>query len=82
MATHAVTLDEKHFRAAQEKARALGTTPDEYVRRLIDTADALADLSLDDLLAPVREGFAHLTDDQLDALFADAERRSSTRRGP
>jgi hypothetical protein len=76
MPSHAVSLDEKHFRVAEEKARALGKTPDEYVRQLIDI-DLLSDQSFDQLLAPVRKGFEHLSDVQLEALFADAKKWTS-----
>jgi cyclopropane fatty-acyl-phospholipid synthase-like methyltransferase len=79
MSSRAVKLDEAHFRLAEEKARALGTTPDDFVSRLIDTEDALDQPYFDELLAPVREGFEHLKDDQLGALFADARKRSASR---
>jgi len=76
MATHAVNLDEKYFRVAEKKARALGTTPEEFVRRLIDADDALDDRSFDQLLAPIRAGFESMTDEQVDALFDDARKRT------
>ena len=80
MSSHAVTLDEKHFRVAEQKARALGTTPDEYIRRLIES-DLLADQPLDQILAPIRKGFEHLSDEQLDSLFADAKKRADGQNG-
>ena len=64
MATHAVTLDEKHFRAVEEKARALGKTPEQYLAALID-----ADRSFDEILQPAREGFDKMTDTEIDELF-------------
>jgi hypothetical protein len=75
MASRSVILDEQHFRAAEDKARALGTTTDEFVSKLIDAEQTLSELSFDELLAPVRKSFDHLSDDQLDALFADAKHR-------
>jgi hypothetical protein len=75
MASRSVILDEEHFQVAEDKARELGTTTDEFVSRLIDTEKALAELSFDQLLAPVREGFDHLSDDELDRLFSDAKDR-------
>jgi len=81
MSSHAVTIDEKRFRVAEEKARALGMTPEDFVGRLIDTEDALGDLSFDQLLGGVRKGFEHLSDDQLDALFAAARKRAAGQTG-
>lgn len=68
-----VTLDEAHYRRAVEKARSLGKTPEQYVQELID-ADGR---TFDDILAPVREGFASMSDDELDDLFERA--RQATR---
>jgi hypothetical protein len=73
--THAVTLDEARFHAAEERARALGTTPDAYISNLIDT-DLLAAQSFDEMLAPVRQGFEHLSDEELDGLFVAARARA------
>jgi hypothetical protein len=75
MSSRSVILDDKHFQVVQDKARELGTTTDEFVSRLIDAEQALAELSFDQLLAPVRKGFDHLTDAELDTLFAGAKRR-------
>ena len=61
----AITLDEPHFHAAAKRARDLGTTPQVYVQTLIDRAGR----SIDEILAPVRKGFAHMSDEDLDALF-------------
>ncbi len=60
----AIILDEKHFQAATEKARSLGTTPERYIQSLIDAAD----LTFDEILAPVRQGFREsgVTEDELD----------------
>ena len=81
MSSRAVKLDEAHFQLAEEKARALGTTPDDFVSRLIDTEDALDQLSFDELLAPVRKGFEHLSDEQLSSLFATARKRANGQNG-
>jgi hypothetical protein len=82
MPSHSVKLDEKHFHVAEKRARALGTTPEEFVGRLIDTEDVLGEVSFDELLAPVRKGFEHLSDEQLDALFAGARKRAASLNGP
>lgn len=68
MATHALALEEKHFRAAEEKARALGTTPEQYVQSLIE-ADSR---SFDEILRPVREGFEGMSDAEIDDVFERA----------
>ncbi len=60
-----LTLDEPHFRAAFDKARASGQTPAEYVQRLID-ADGR---TFDEILKPVRDGFASKGEDELDPLL-------------
>ncbi len=60
-----------------ERARILGITAEEFVSRLIDGEDALSDVSFDDLLDPVRKGFEHLSDDELDAIFAAARKRAA-----
>ena len=79
-AAHTVKLDDTRFRAARKKARALGTTANEYVRRLID-ADTLADQPFDRLLSPIRRGFAHLSEAELDKLFKSARKRGHGRNG-
>jgi len=48
-----VTLDKRHFKAASDTARKLGTSPQAYIHSLIDAAN----LTFDQLLAPVRDGF-------------------------
>jgi hypothetical protein len=68
-----VTLDASHSRMAADKARALGTTPEDYLHALIE-ADAR---SFDEILLPVREGFAGMSDDELEALLGRA--RSAAR---
>jgi cyclopropane fatty-acyl-phospholipid synthase-like methyltransferase len=70
MSMHAVTLDEKHFQIAEEKARALGTTPEQYLQSLID-ADSR---SFDQILQPVQAGFDNMTDPEIDDLFTRAQK--------
>jgi hypothetical protein len=77
MASRSILLDEEHFRAAEDRAKALGTTTDAFVSRLIDAEQALEALSFDQLLAPVRKGFERLSDDELDTLFAEAKSRAT-----
>jgi hypothetical protein len=62
MSTHAVSLDERHFRAAAEKARLLGQTPEEYLHGLID-ADSR---TFDEILEPARRGFEKMSDGEVD----------------
>ena len=79
----AVMLDKRHFKAAAQKARELGTTPQTYIESLIDAAA----LSFDEILAPARKGFAAsgVTEDELDeavtqarkAIHAQSRRKSS-----
>ncbi len=76
MSIYAITLDEKYFRIAEEKARALGQTPEQYLQALID-ADSR---SFDDILQPVREGFNNVSDGEMEDLFGrarDAARQKS-----
>jgi len=63
-----VTLDKKHFQAASEKAKKLGTTPKAYIESLIEHANR----SFDDILAPIRKGFEGMSDEDLDTLFQKA----------
>lgn len=73
MPTKTITLDERHFKAAAAKARALGQTPARYIESLIDAAT----LSFDEILAPVREGYRAdaVSEDALDATVDAAHRR-------
>jgi hypothetical protein len=67
-----ITLDKRHFKAALAKARALGTTPETFIESLIDAAT----LTFDEILAPVRKGFAPsgVTDDELDEVVTKARK--------
>jgi len=71
-----VTLDESHFKVVRENARALGKTPEEYIRSLIDAADAR---SFDDILKPVRQGFDAMGDEEIDDLFDRAQKAARRR---
>ena len=59
-----------------EKARAAGTTLEEYARRLIEQGLAPRDLTFDEILAPFRHQVKEsgLTDSELDALFTEARK--------
>lgn len=67
-----VTLDKRHFKAASDTARKLGTTPQAYIQSLIDAAN----LSFDELLAPVRDGFrkSGVSESELDEVVTDARK--------
>jgi hypothetical protein len=70
MSIHPVPLDEEHFRVAEEKARAIGKTAQEYLQALID-ADSR---SFDEILEPARRGFDSMSDSELDDLLGRARR--------
>jgi hypothetical protein len=67
-----VTLDERRYKAALEKARELGKSPDSYIESLIDAAT----MNLDDILAPVREGVSQrgLSEEELDDVVTKARK--------
>jgi hypothetical protein len=71
VSSYSVTLDEKHFRAVREKARAIGKTPKEYLQALIDTD------GVDEILAPVRRKFAEsgMSEDQLSDFLEEIKHR-------
>lgn len=73
-----VTLDERYYRVAARHAKELGKTPSAYIQSLI----AAATISLDEILRPVRKGFAEskATEDQLDAAVTQA--RAAVRSQP
>lgn len=77
MSTTTIILDDHHFRAAAQKARELGTTPERFIQSLIDAAT----LGFDELLAPVRDSFAAsgVTEEQLDQAVADARKAFHSR---
>jgi hypothetical protein len=70
MSIRTVALDEQHFRIAEDKARAMGKTPEQYLQALID-ADSR---SFDELLAPIRSGFDQMSDADIDGLFDRAQK--------
>ena len=67
-----ITLDKRHFKAAADRARELGKTPETFIESLIDAAT----LTFDEVLAPVRKGFARsgVTEDELDEAVAEARK--------
>ena len=73
-----VTLDERHYQIAAEKARALGTTPGQYLQSLID-ADSR---TFDEILESARAGFASICDAELSDLFDRARKAARTGNRP
>ncbi len=67
-----ITLDKQHYKAAAEKAREMGKTPESYVESLID-ADAL---TFDEILAPLRQSFVRsgATEEELDEAVDQARK--------
>jgi hypothetical protein len=67
-----VTLDKKHFKALAVQARGLGKTPQGYIHSLIDAAN----LTFDEVLAPVRASFAKsgISEDELDEAVTAARK--------
>ena len=66
----AIVLDEKDFKAVAEKSRANGQTPEQYFHALIQVDG----LTFDDILAPIRQGFATTSDEELDELLLRARK--------
>lgn len=67
-----ITLDKRHYKAAADKAREEGKTPEMFIESLIDAAT----LSFDEVLAPIRKGFAKsgVTEDELDKAVTEARK--------
>jgi hypothetical protein len=67
-----ITLDKRRYKAAVDKAREMGKTPEMLIASLIDAAT----LSFDQVLAPVRNGFAKsgVTEDELDEAVNEARK--------
>jgi hypothetical protein len=67
-----VTIDKARYKIVARKARALGKSPEQYLESLIDAAN----MTLDEILAPVREDFRRsgMTEDDLDAIVTDARK--------
>lgn len=61
-----------------EKARAAGTTPEEYARRLIEQGLGPTELTFDEILAPFRRQVKEsgLADGELEAVFTEARKES------
>jgi len=72
-----IILDDRHYKAASDKARELGTTPEQFICSLIDAAT----MSFDEILAPVRQAFAAeaVTEQDLNDAVAEARRELSRR---
>lgn len=86
------SLSLRHFglapaqvRAVEKRAKQQGKSPLEYVRALVER-DLIAASSFDDVLRPIRAGFAKsgVTEDELDAIVTRARRdiRARPRRAP
>jgi len=69
-------LPMEKMHALIEKARAAGTTPEEYARQLIEQGLAPRELTFDEILAPFRRQVkeSSVTDSDLDALFTEARK--------
>lgn len=70
-----IKLDETRFRTVSAKAQALGKTPEQYVESLIDSDN----LTFDQILNPVRQGFDATSDQELDELFERARESARSR---
>ena len=73
----AVTLSKQHYTIAVQTARELDITPQAYIESLIDAAD----LTFDEILAPVRKSFAAsgATEEQLDKAVVQARKAIRSR---
>ncbi|HEX8520847.1 MAG TPA: hypothetical protein VF669_01240 [Tepidisphaeraceae bacterium] len=76
MGTRSVSLDEKHYQAAEERARQLGTTPQQYLQGLIEHDNE----TFDQILTDTRRGFENLDDAALDELFDKAQKYARQQR--
>lgn len=63
-----VTLNKRHFKAAADKARQLGKTPQGYIESLIDAAAT----TFEDILRPVHK--SKVSEEDLDAAIAEARK--------
>jgi hypothetical protein len=65
-------VSEEQICQLDARARQAGVEPEEFVRRLISRE--LERPTIDEILAPIRQGFAEsgLTDEELTALFEEA----------
>ena len=69
-------LDEPHFKALAEKARAVEMSPQQYLQALIDAHGR----TFDQILAKVRKGFEGMSDDEIDSLFDRATKAATASR--
>ena len=67
-----IILDDRRYKAASERARELGTTPEQFICALIDAAT----MSFDEILGPVRQAFATegVSEQELDDAVTEARR--------
>ena len=78
-------LGKRKLTALTEKAKRLGTTPERYVKRLVEEDLELdkhaANTTFEELLAPVRAQFKEsgMTEEDLDRLVNDARTRHHQR---
>jgi len=80
-----IGLASAQVRAVEKRARQQGRSPSEYLRALVER-DLIAAGSFDDILRPIRAGFAKsgVTEDELDAVVARARKdiRARPKRAP
>lgn len=67
-----IILDDRRYKAASQRARELGTTPEQFICALIDAAT----MSFDEILDPIRQGFAagSISEQELDDAVTEARR--------
>lgn len=77
MAGRNIILDDRRYKAASERARELGTTPEQFICSLIDAAT----MSFDEILAPVGDAFAAggVAEQDPDEAVAEARRELARR---
>jgi len=80
---HDIGLLPAQLKAVQKKAKHAGQTAPEYIRLLVER-DLLADKSFDEILRPIRRGFAAagITEDQLDQIVKRSRSAARAKRRP
>ena len=75
-----IGLGSAQVRAVAKRARQQGKSPSEYLRALVER-DLIAASSFDEVLRPIRAGFARsgVTQDQLDAIVSRARKNIRAR---
>jgi hypothetical protein len=70
-----IGLKPAQVKAVAKRAKQVGKSPSEYLRSLVER-DLLIGRSFDEILRPIREGFAKsgVTEDELDVLVTRARR--------